>query len=699
MMFFPTQKELLIMTRLPISILQGCLILAAIVSFNCYGETVIPEAGITAGLADSIKDAVNLVTPALVRIDVVEAYYRDGREMKSEASGSGVVITPEGHVITNHHVAGHAKQLKCVFADKSEYEAELVGTDPLTDISIILLKTEEEKTFPVASWGDSSAVRVGDHIMAMGSPLALSQSVTLGIISNTEMTMPEWMNRDGGLTIDGEDVGALVRWLAHDAQIFGGNSGGPLVNLKGEVIGINEIRLGLSGAIPINLARAVAEEIIRTGKVQRAWVGLNVQPRLKSDGHKTGALVSTVISGSPADKAGLRSGDLLLDVNGTAIDIQFLVQLPDFNLLIASLPIGENAVFTLEREGQAQTLNVTPIERETYELRQFEQLYWGITVRDISFMMAKEMKRENTDGVLVTSVQSGGPAGDALPPLSQGDVIVEVGGKPVKDVAAFREITNELMANGTAPRPVLATFERKNDRLVSVVKIGIRPLSDPGMEVKKAWLPLEYQVITRDIAESLGQPEMTGFRVTQVYANSTAAQAGIQVGDLILSVDGEPMTAASPEHHEELAALIRQYTAGDTVELSIKRAENDLKIPVALAEAPKLAREMKKYQDEIFEFTARDITFFDRASEKWDREQTGVLIEQVKPGGWAALGGLSTSDLIVDIDHGPVNTVDEVRDKMKAITDSAQEYVVFKIRRGIRLLYLELEPKWDSKEQ
>ena len=246
------------MTRLPISILQGCLILAAIVSFNCYGETVIPEAGITAGLADSIKDAVNLVTPALVRIDVVEAYYRDGREMKSEASGSGVVITPEGHVITNHHVAGHAKQLKCVFADKSEYEAELVGTDPLTDISIILLKTEEEKTFPVASWGDSSAVRVGDHIMAMGSPLALSQSVTLGIISNTEMTMPEWMNRDGGLTIDGEDVGALVRWLAHDAQIFGGNSGGPLVNLKGEVIGINEIRLGLSGAIPINLARAVA---------------------------------------------------------------------------------------------------------------------------------------------------------------------------------------------------------------------------------------------------------------------------------------------------------------------------------------------------------------------------------------------------------------------------------------------------------
>lgn len=687
------------MMRLSLSVVLGFVILALFSVHDCQAETTDVAGGAPAVLADSIKNAVNLVNPALVRIDVVEAYYRDGREMKSEASGSGVVITPEGHVITNHHVAGHAKQLKCVFADKSEYEAELVGTDPLTDISIILLKTEEPRTFPVASWGDSSAVCVGDHILAMGSPLALSQSVTLGIISNTEMTMPEWMSRDGGLTIDGEDVGALVRWLAHDAQIFGGNSGGPLVNLKGEVIGINEIRLGLSGAIPINLARAVAEEIIRTGKVRRAWVGLNVQPRLKSDAHKTGALVSTVISGSPADKAGLRSGDLLLSVNDTDIDIQFLVQLPDFNLLIAGLAIGENAVFTVEREGRQETLNVIPAERETYELRQFEQLYWGITIRDISLMMAKEMKRENTDGVLVTSVQSGGPAGDALPPVSEGDVLVEVGGKPVKDVAAFREITNELMAESTAPKPVLATFERKNDRLVTVVKVGTRPLSDPGKEVKKAWLPLEYQVITRDIAESLGQPEMTGFRVTQVYENSTAAQAGIQVGDLILSVDGEPMTASSPEHHEELEALIRQYTAGDTVALGVKRGEETLNISVALIEAPKLAREMKKYQDEIFEFTVRDITFFDRASEKWDREQTGVLVEQVKPGGWAALAGLSTSDLIIGIDHDPVNMVDEVRDKMKVITDSTQEYAVLKIRRGIRVLYLELEPKWDVKEQ
>ena len=688
------------MKRASFHSLHGCLATILLLAVLLGRAEAEPSAAATAaGLADNIKTAVNTVTPALVRIHVVEVYYRDGREMKTEASGSGVVITPEGHVITNHHVAGHAKQLKCVFADKSEYEAELVGTDPLTDISVILLKTDEKRLFPVVSWGDSSAVRVGDHVMAMGSPLALSQSVTLGIISNTEMTMPEWMSRGGGgLTLDGEDVGALVRWLAHDAQIFGGNSGGPLVNLDGEVIGINEIRMGLSGAIPSNLARSVAEEIISTGSVSRAWVGLNVQPRLKSDERPAGALVSSAIVDSPADSAGIRSGDLLLSVNGVGIDIRFLVQLPDFNLLIAGLPIGEKAQFVVERDGEQLTFEVEPIERETYEHRQFEQLHWGVTIRDISFMMAREMKRESTDGVLVTSVRSGGPAGDARPPVMRDDIIVEVAGTPVKNVAEFRAISDELMRDGTEPRPVLTTFERKNDRLITVVNVGIRPLSDPGMEVKKAWLPVEYQVITRDIAESLGAPETTGFRVTQVYPNSTAQAAGIQVGDLILSVDDEPMTASSPEHHEELAAYIRQYSAGDKVDIRLRRDDEEMRLPVELAESPKLAREMKKYQDEIFEFTVRDITFFDRASEKWEEEQTGVLVEQVKPGGWAALGQLSVSDLILAIDHDAIRTVDDVRDKMTAQAESRQRSVVFKVRRGIHVLYLELEPKWDAND-
>jgi len=667
---------------LTVTIISACLF-----SFSGVAETP---------LSDTIKLAVDKVNPALVRIQVVEAYYREGREMKYEASGSGVVITPEGHVITNHHVAGHAKQLKCVFADKSEYEAELIGTDPLTDIAVILLKAEAGTRFPTAPWGDSSQVQKADHVLAMGSPLALSQSVTLGIISNTEMIMPEWMSRYGGLTMDGEDVGALVRWIAHDAQIFGGNSGGPLVNMNGEIIGINEISLGLSGAIPSNLAGKVADELMATGKVRRAWVGMEVQPRLKSSKQETGALISGTIADSPAAKADIKSGDILLSIGDMPIDIQFPVQLPDLNLLVCMLPIGEATPFTVKRGDETLSVDVTPIEREPYEPKQFEQLQWGITIRDMSFMMAREMKRDNRDGVLITSVRSGGPSGDARPPMDEKDVIVAVGDTPVKNVKEFLEATEKITKDATDPVPVLTTFERKTNRLVTVVKVGIRELSDPGLEVKKAWLPVEYQVITRDIAESLGNPDMTGFRITHVYKNSSAADAGLLVGDLILAVDGEVMTASSPEHYEELSAYIQQYPIDEEVELKLMREDKELTQAVKLTRAPKLAREMKKYQDEVFEYTVRDITFFDRASERWEEEQQGVLVEQVKPGGWAALGRLSVGDLIVAIDNKEMPTVSEVKKIMDAVAEDKNTSVVFKVKRGIRILYLELEPKWDA---
>ncbi|PYJ02812.1 MAG: hypothetical protein DME25_15050, partial [Verrucomicrobia bacterium] len=218
--------------------------------------------------------------------------------------GSGVIISQEGHLITNHHVAGHGTRFFCTLANREDLEAELVGTDPLTDIAVIKLKPGTATVFPVAVFGDSSQVRVGDHVLAMGSPMALSQSVTLGIISNNEMVMPRFFGPFGRMKLDGEDVGLLVRWFGHDAAIYGGNSGGPLVNLRGEIIGINEISLGLGGAIPGNLARSVAEQLIAKGKVQRSLLGIEVQPLFKHTRDTRGVLVSGVLPASPAAAAG-----------------------------------------------------------------------------------------------------------------------------------------------------------------------------------------------------------------------------------------------------------------------------------------------------------------------------------------------------------------------------------------------------------
>jgi len=628
-----------------------------------------------ASLRASIERAVQTVRPALVRIHVVETYYREGREMKFEASGSGAVITPEGHVITNHHVAGHAKQLKCTFADKEEIAAELVGTDPLTDIAVIQLKPKTPRQFAVAAFGDSSAVRVGDHVLAMGSPRALSQSVTLGIVSNTEMTLPEWVSRGGGL----------------------GNSGGPLVNMGGEIIGINEIKMGLAGAIPGNLAKGVAEQLIATGKVRRAWLGVEVQPRLKHGEADRGVLVSGALKDSPADQAGLEAGDLLVSVAGTPVDVRFSVQLPDFNRLVSELPIGEPVEVLIERDGAERTLQVTPEERKRYEPKQYELKQWGLTVRDLSFMLAKELKRDNSDGVLVTSVRPGGPAGDAKPVIKGKDVIVAVGGEPVTGVRALKELTADLTEDAKEPVPALIGFERKTAKFVTVVKVGIKELQDPGLEVKKAWLPVETQVITRDIAELLGDKDLTGFRVVQVYAGSTAEKAGLQVGDLILAVDGEKMTASQPEHYEELPVYIRQYRVGATAELSVRRGGEALTIPVELVRAPKLDREMKKYRDDNFEFTVRDVTFFDKAAEQWKAEQHGVLVDQVKPGGWAALGHLGGLDLILEVDGEAVADVAAMETAMEKIAEARPNAVVFKVLRGIHTFFIELEPKWDTK--
>ncbi len=646
-------------------------------------------------LRAAVDVAVGKVRPALVRIHVVETYYREGREMKYEASGSGVIITEQGHVITNHHVAGHAKQIKCTLSNKEEVGAELIGSDPLTDIAVIQLEGKDGQAFPVGVFGDSDAVRTGDHVLAMGSPLSLSQSVTLGIVSNTEMILPQWMNRYGGLEQDGEDVGALVRWLGHDAQIYGGNSGGPLVNLKGEIIAINEIKMGLGGAIPGNLAKEVADELMATGTVKRAWLGIEVQPRLKHDTRERGVLVGGVIKESPAEAGGLQSGDLLVSLGGEAVDVRFAEQLPGFNRLAAGLAIGAPIAAVVLRENQELSLDIRPTKREPYQPKQYELKEWGVTVRDLSFMMAKEMKRKNTDGVLITSVRPGGPAGAAKPPIQPRDVLVEAGGKALSSVNDLREATKAIIEGAEDPVDTLTAFERKTGKLVTVVSVGISDLRDPGLEVKKAWLPVDTQVITRDIAGHL-EGDLRGFRVTQVYKGTTAEAAGLEVGDLILAVDGEKMTASAPEHYEELSAWIRQYKVGTTAELSIQRDGEAKAVSVELVRAPMLEREMKKYRDDNFEFTVRDVSFFDRAKEEWKDERRGVLVDQVKSGGWASLGQLSGSDLILTVDDEETPDVAAMKKIMERVAEERPDTLVFKVLRGIHTFYVELEPKWDN---
>ena len=177
----------------------------------------------------------------------------------------------------------------------------------------------------------------------------------------------------------------------------------------------------------------------------------------------------------------------------------------------------------VRREGKEISLRLVPVEREDIFPREYELKQWGLTARDFSNLLAKEMKRPGLDGVMVTSVRPGGPAGSAKPAFEPRDVLVEVNGEPIKNVQGLKELTRKLTEGKSAPVPVIATFERKAARYFAVVRVGIEELKDPGLEVTKAWLPVETHLISREIAKQLGQPSLRGFYITRVYPNTTAA--------------------------------------------------------------------------------------------------------------------------------------------------------------------------------
>ncbi len=656
-----------------------------------------PAAGLPADTGSELRahldPAINQVREALVRIRVVSTEFSEGREVKQQSVGSGAIITKDGYLVTNHHVAGHATRMFCTLWNREEIEAELIGTDPLTDISVLKLKPAQPREFHAVGFGDSDKMRVGDEVLAMGSPMAISQSVTLGIISNTEMIMPRFWGGNR-FRLDGEDVGGLVKWIGHDAAIYGGNSGGPLVNLRGEIIGINEISYGLAGAIPGNLAKHVAEEIIAHGGVKRSWLGVDAQPLFKKSTEAHGVFVSGVMEDSPAAKAGLLPGDLLLQLDGHPTDVRFDEQLPDFMGVISSLPRDRDVPLVVRRDGKEVTLQARAIERSELFPHQEELKQWGMTVRNFSPLLAKELKRPNLDGVLVGSVRPGGPAGEAKPFLESRDILVEVNHTPVHNVAELKELTRKLTADKRDPVPVVAVFERKAARYMAVVRVGLQDLKDPGLEVAKAWLPVETHVISREIAKQLGQAALKGFYVTRVYGGSTAEKAGLKLGDFITALDGEKLTASASEHEDELASLIRQYDIGKTVELTVVRDQQTLKVNVELARSPRLMREMRKYRNNEFEFTARDVSFFDAADEQWNNGQKGALVEEVKSGSWAELGSLSSGDLILEVNQKPVGDVESLRRVLEQIVKERPGVVVMKVLRGIHTAYLEIEPNW-----
>jgi serine protease Do len=355
-------------------------------------------------------------------------------EFRQPGQGSGFIVDKDGYIVTNNHVVEGADKIKVVLKNEREYPAETVGHDPVTDIAVIKVKVQE--SLPAVILGNSNELKVGEWVAAIGSPFGLEHTVTAGIVSAKGRVIGS---------------GPYDDFIQTDASINPGNSGGPLINMRGEVVGINTMIIaggqGIGFAIPIDLAKGIIAQLKSAGEVTRGWIGVSIQD-LKGNlaeyygvEDKSGVLVADVTPGDPADQAGIRAKDIIIEVNGNKVQTS-----RDVTTLVANLGVGETAQVSVKRDGQLKTFEVKIGKRPLTvaaagSIRQEKDGEFGFEVADLTPEMAQRFNIQDPGGVIVVAVASASKAEEAG--IQRGDLIVEVNRQRVDSVNDFKKLINQ----------------------------------------------------------------------------------------------------------------------------------------------------------------------------------------------------------------------------------------------------------------
>ncbi len=437
---------------------------------------------LSSGLQDAVQMAKERVLPCLVRVQPISERYVGGRKVKATGYGSGVIFTHEGHVLTNFHVAGRAKSLICVMADKEEIPAHLVAGDPWTDLAVIKLDLKRYKGHSLqwAVLGNSDQLSVGDFVIALGSPFALTRTLTFGVVSCKDRSLGVRMDLPGEMGL--QETGQFNTWIQVDALINPGNSGGPLINMKGEIVGINSRGgSGMGFAIPMNVAKDVARELIENGGVRRSWIGLRFQALAKFQERfvgsmaKGGVLVGNVEADSPAERAGIRAGDVMLTFDGKPTNARFEEEIYPIARMVARTGIDKTVPVVLLRKKQKMTIQLTTMALGQAVGDDFEAEAWGLTVKEITASMARMLALDHDRGVLATGALSESAAAKAG--ISNRDVIVAVGGEEIEDLAQFKEVYEKLCA-GEARKIVMKIMKGGRTPRLAVLDLSKAKVSE-----------------------------------------------------------------------------------------------------------------------------------------------------------------------------------------------------------------------------
>lgn len=653
-------------------------------------------------LRQDLREMVGLardrVFPALVNIRVITVRYWQGKEQKDQSVGSGTIISAEGHVLTNFHVAEAGRKFKCTLSDKREVSATLVGEDPLTDLAVLKLNLDELSggaPLQVAHFGDSDALEVGDPVMAMGSPLALSRSVTYGIVSNTERILAGSDDELGELRLGREQrTGLFNRWIQHDAAINPGNSGGPLVNLRGEIVGVNARGGGDMGfAIPAGVARSVSASLIEHGEVSRSSFGLMIKS-IKKSGLKRGVLVNSIVKGGPADKAGVRAGDVIIAMDGTPVTVWFAEDIPVLLKDMGDRAIGSTVKLSLQRGEESLDVQLTTERMPQDRGDEAAFRVWGVTGMQITDRMARERRLPGTDGVLVSSVRSGSPAALAEPGISAGDIIRAVGGEPIKSLAELVSRYDAILKQ--EPQPQFTTIEFDSDGKLKLTAVKTREEKDPpkAPELPKGWVGVATQPLSPKLARQLGQPETLGFRITRVYPGTLAAASDLQVGDLIVELNGDRLRPQGQEEADDFAKRVRRFSDGEKIKLKLIRDSQPREVELTLERTRLRPDEAQRDTNRDFELSVRELTFFDRDEARWADDVRGVLVTAAEQTGAAGLGGVGPGDLLQRIGDIEVTDLKSYLAAMKGLSRARPARVVFVVLRGVRTHFQYVEPEW-----
>ena len=351
------------------------------------------------------------------------------RTYPSQGAGSGVIISEDGYILSNNHVVEGAKEVSVTLANQKEYSAEVVGLDPKTDLAVLKI---EAKDLPKATLGNSESLRVGDWVVAIGNPFGLNHTVTSGIVSAKGRVI---------------GAGPYDDFIQTDASINPGNSGGPLFNLQGEVVGINTAIIpqgqGIGFAIPVNTAKPLIPQLVEHGEVTRGYLGVNIQtitPDLATAlevEEQSGALVSDVMTDSPAEKAGIERGDIIINFDGHQI-----ADSRDLPAKVAATPVGEEVELTVLRNGKETQLMVSVGElaaddslRNTSDTTSKGK--WGLQLHDLNDKVATQLRIEAQEGVAIVGVEPGSVSAEAG--LRKGDLIIEVNREAVGSVSEVKK--------------------------------------------------------------------------------------------------------------------------------------------------------------------------------------------------------------------------------------------------------------------